>query len=61
MRRATRLRPVLFVLLLSVVVLLVGVNQPLQATAGFGIVLLGLPAYAWFGRAQRRDAGGPTE
>jgi APA family basic amino acid/polyamine antiporter len=49
------LTPVLFIALVVVVVLLVAVNRPVQALAGFGLVLLGLPAYALFGRAQRRD------
>jgi hypothetical protein len=41
---------VLFVLLVLGVVTLVGINQPLQATAGFVIVLLGLPVHHFFAR-----------
>ena len=55
------LTPVLFIVLVVVVVLLVAVNRPVQALAGFGLVLLGLPAYGLFGRALRRDTGGLTE
>jgi APA family basic amino acid/polyamine antiporter len=46
----------LFVLLVAAVVVLIGVNRPLQAIAGLAIVLLGVPAYAAF--AARR--GGAT-
>jgi APA family basic amino acid/polyamine antiporter len=40
----------LFVALVLGVVTLVAINRPLQATAGFGIVVLGLPAQRLFGR-----------
>lgn len=39
------LTTVLFVSLILIVVTLVGINQPLQALAGFVIVLLGLPVH----------------
>jgi hypothetical protein len=35
----------MFVLLVAGVVLIVGVNRPIQAIAGFALVLLGVPAY----------------
>ena len=44
------LTTVLFVLLILSVVTLVGINQPLQATAGVVIVLLGLPVRHLFAR-----------
>lgn len=47
------LTTVLFVLLILSVVTLVGINQPLQATAGFVIVLLGLPVRHLFARHNR--------
>ena len=47
------LTTVLFVSLMVVVVTLVGINQPLQATAGFVIVLLGLPVRHLFARHHR--------
>ena len=47
------LTTVLFVLLILSVVTLVGINQPLQATAGFVIVLLGLPVRHLFARDNR--------
>jgi basic amino acid/polyamine antiporter, APA family len=40
---------VLFVLLVLSVVVLVALNRPLQAFAGFTIILLGLPAYRFLG------------
>jgi len=40
----------LFVLLIVGVVVLVAINRPLQAIAGFAIVLLGLPAYTMSAR-----------
>ena len=47
------LTTVSFVLLILSVVTLVGINQPLQATAGFVIVLLGLPVRHLFARHNR--------
>ena len=44
------LTTVLFVVLILSVVMLVGINQPLQAAAGFVIVLLGLPVRLLFER-----------
>jgi APA family basic amino acid/polyamine antiporter len=41
---------VLFVTLVLAVVALVAINRPLQALAGFGIVLLGVPAHRLFAR-----------
>jgi APA family basic amino acid/polyamine antiporter len=38
------LAPALFVLLVVIVVALVAMARPVQALAGFGLVLLGLPA-----------------
>jgi APA family basic amino acid/polyamine antiporter len=40
--------PALFILLIVVVLGLVAVNRPLQAGAGFVLLLLGLPAHAFF-------------
>jgi APA family basic amino acid/polyamine antiporter len=48
------LTTVLFVLLILSVVTLVGINQPLQALAGFVIVLLGLPVHRLFARHHTR-------
>ncbi len=39
------LAPALFVLLVIGVVIIVGVSRPLQAMAGFALVMLGLPMY----------------
>jgi APA family basic amino acid/polyamine antiporter len=39
------LTPALFVLLVLTVVVLVAINRPAQAMAGFGLVLLGFPAH----------------
>jgi APA family basic amino acid/polyamine antiporter len=53
--------PASFVALLGVVILLAGVARPVQALAGAGIVLCGLPAYRWFaarGALGRRVPGG---
>jgi hypothetical protein len=36
------------------VVVLVAINRPLQALAGFAIVLLGVPAHRAIGGARRR-------
>jgi basic amino acid/polyamine antiporter, APA family len=44
---------VLFVLLIVSVVTLVGINQPLQAIAGFAIVLVGLPVHRFLARHQQ--------
>jgi APA family basic amino acid/polyamine antiporter len=44
---------VAFVLLVVAVVLLIAVNRPLQALAGFAIVLLGVPAYWMITRGAR--------
>lgn len=49
------LTPVLFVLFVLTVVVLVAINQPLQAVIGFAIVLLGMPAYRLV--ARRHGAG----
>jgi hypothetical protein len=38
----------LFILLTVAVVVLVAVNQPVQAGTGVVLLLLGLPAYAFF-------------
>ena len=46
--------PVLFILLVVGVVILAAINRPLQVTAGFAIVLLGLPAYGVFARRRRK-------
>jgi APA family basic amino acid/polyamine antiporter len=43
--------PALFILLVVAVVVLVAVNQPLQAAAGFALVLLGLPVHRLAGAA----------
>jgi APA family basic amino acid/polyamine antiporter len=45
--------PALFILLVVGVVILVAINRPLQAAAGFAAVLLGLPAYGMCARQQR--------
>ena len=42
--------PLLFILLVVAVVTLLAINRPLQASAGFAIVLLGLPAYGIYAR-----------
>jgi APA family basic amino acid/polyamine antiporter len=47
------LTTVLLVLLILTVMALVGINQPLQAIAGFAIVLLGLPAQRLLARHSR--------
>lgn len=48
------LTPVLFILLVAAIVALVAVNRPVQAIAGFALVLLGIPAYGLFARADAR-------
>lgn len=45
--------PALFIVLVAGVVVLVAINRPLQATAGFAIALLGLPAHGVFTRRRR--------
>jgi APA family basic amino acid/polyamine antiporter len=50
------LAPVLFIVLVAVVVLLVAMNRPVQAFAGFALVLLGVPFHGRFARAS--GAGG---
>ena len=42
------LAPALFVLLVAGVVMIVAVSRPLQAIAGFALVMLGLPTYRKF-------------
>lgn len=44
--------PALFVALIVAITVLVAMNRPLQALAGFALVLLGLPAYALASRSQ---------
>lgn len=49
--------PALFVLLLAAVVVLVALDQPLQAFSGFAIVLLGVPVHAGLVRSREEKAG----
>jgi basic amino acid/polyamine antiporter, APA family len=46
--------PGLFVLMVVGVVVLVAINRPMQAMAGFGLVALGWPAYTVLASPQRR-------
>jgi basic amino acid/polyamine antiporter, APA family len=48
---------VLFVLLVVSVVVLVAINRPVQALAGFAIVLAGWPAHRLFARSRARQHG----
>jgi basic amino acid/polyamine antiporter, APA family len=48
--------PALFVLAALVIVAVQVRSEPLDSAIGLGVVLLGLPIYAWWTRAQRRAA-----
>jgi basic amino acid/polyamine antiporter, APA family len=51
--------PALFILFLAAVVLLVAVARPIPALAGFGLVLLGLPAHRLLARRRVGTADAP--
>jgi APA family basic amino acid/polyamine antiporter len=46
--------PIFFVLLVLGVVVLVSINRPVEALAGFVVVLLGIPAYRLFVKNHER-------
>jgi APA family basic amino acid/polyamine antiporter len=54
------LAPALFVGLVVVVVVMVGVNRPLQALAGAALVLVGIPTYRSV-RSERSDRSGGSD
>ena len=52
--------PILFILLVSAIVALIALNRPLQALAGFAVILLGIPAYGIFAQSHARGPQVPT-